>query len=340
MTRRTTIAALLALAVGSVAPALAQGPAHTHNPLADAPEGFFPPPLHPGGVTLHTHRLGEGVYALLSDKPPTDNAGFIVGDESVLVVDAHINPQMAQQIIDSVRRVTDKPIAFLVNTNYHGDHTFGNIAFPTSTTIIAHEATAAGMANHEVERQLMLQTVSGDTEALLGVELRLPDITFEDHLTINLGGRVVEVYHFGPGNTPGDTVVYEPATRTAWTGNLVISGSVPPMFETDAATYLKTITAFASELDVKTIIPGHGVPADGAEQLAIYQAYLGDLLTKVREQVREGHTLEQTLARVPLDDRWLPELGSPLSGIVPILRGFHRLNVKRTYDALVAKNNG
>jgi len=340
MTRRTTITAVIALAVGTVSPAMAQGHTHAHNPLADAPEGFFPPPLHPAGVTLQTQRLGEGVYALVSDKPPTDNSGFIVGDESVLVVDAHINPEMAQQIIDSVRRVTDKPIAFLINTNYHGDHTFGNIAFPASTTIIAHEATAAGMANHELERQLMLQTVSGDTEALQGVRLRLPDITFDDRLTIDLGGRVVELYHFGRGNTPGDTVVYEPATRTAWTGNLVIAGSVPPMFETDAATYLQTITAFASELDVETIIPGHGVPTDGASQLASYQAYLGDLLNKVREQIREGRSLDQTLARVSLDDRWLPEAGSPLSGISPLLRGFHRLNVKRTYDALVAQSEG
>ncbi len=339
-TRFTTLAVVLALGAGAFTPAFGQaggqalGPEQAGGIFADAPEGFIPPPLHPGGVTLETRRLGEGVYALMSDKPPTDNSGFIVGEDAVLVIDAHINPEMAGQIIESVRRVTDKPIAYLVNTNYHGDHTFGNSTFPSSTTIIAHAATGARMADFEGEWRVMLVTVSGDTEVLEGVTLRLPDITFDERLTIDLGGRVVELYHFGAGNTPGDTVVYEPLTRTAWTGNLVIMGSAPPIFESDAATYLRTISAFASELDVETIIPGHGVQLDGAAQLAVYQAYLGDLLTRVRQQVREGRSLEQALEGVPLEDRWLPEEGSALSGIAPLMRGFHRLNVKRTYEAL------
>ncbi len=74
------------------------------------PAGFTMPPLHPAGVELATKRLGEGVYALISSRPPVDNSGFIVGDKGLLVIDAHINGRMARKIQAAVREVTDKPI--------------------------------------------------------------------------------------------------------------------------------------------------------------------------------------------------------------------------------------
>ena len=91
----------------------------------EIPEGFFLPPINPTGATLVTQELSPGVYALLSDKPPVDNSGFVVGKRGVLVIDAHINGEMAGKIQQAVRAVTDKPILYLVNTNFHGDHTFG-----------------------------------------------------------------------------------------------------------------------------------------------------------------------------------------------------------------------
>ena len=126
-------------------------------------EGFPPPPLHPGGALLETKELAPGVYALVSNKPPTDNSGFVVGEDGVLVIDAHINGEMANKIQAAVRRVTDKPILFLVNTNYHGDHTFGNYAFPAETWIIAHRNTAERMRSFAHEKQFMLQTVENDS---------------------------------------------------------------------------------------------------------------------------------------------------------------------------------
>ena len=108
----------------------------------DFPEGFTPFFLDPTGVRLDTKELSPGVYALLSSVPNVDNVGFVVGERDVLVVDAHINPAMARQIQHRVREVTDKPMRYLVNSNYHGDHTFGNCAFPAETLIIQHRRTA------------------------------------------------------------------------------------------------------------------------------------------------------------------------------------------------------
>ena len=109
---------------------------------ADFPEDFPPFFLDPAGCTLSIKEIGKGVYALLSSIPNVDNAGFVVGEKGVLVIDAHISIPMARQIQERVREVTDQPILYLVNTNYHGDHTFGNCAFPETTLVIQHRETA------------------------------------------------------------------------------------------------------------------------------------------------------------------------------------------------------
>ncbi len=294
----------------------------------EIPEGFFVPPLNPTGATLVTQELSPGVYALLSDKPPVDNSGFVVGERGVLVIDAHINGEMAGKIQQAVRAVTDKPILYLVNTNFHGDHTFGNYAFPAETQIIAHRKTAERMTRFEEEKVLMLAAVDGEAAVIAGVKLRLPDILFDDHITVDLGGRVVEIHHFGHGNTPGDTVVYVSEAKAAWTGNLVIGeSSIPFLIEGDAGAYLETVARFARTLEIDIIIPGHGLVAEQAE-LGRYLAYLSGLMDSVRKTVASGATLEETLAALPLGKSYLPAPDSPLARLLP---GIHAWNVRKTY---------
>ncbi|MGI9378927.1 MAG: MBL fold metallo-hydrolase [Methyloligellaceae bacterium] len=295
------------------------------------PRGWQPPPLNPKGVQLQTKKIGSGVYALLSNKPPVDNSGFIVGRDGVLVIDSHINGRMAQQIINAVRNVSDKPIIYLVNTNAHGDHTFGNHAFPESTLIVAHKHTARDMRHFDKEKALMLLAVGGDHSVLEDVQLRLPDIVFERSMTIDLGDRVVELHHFGHGNTPGDTVVYEPVTKTAWTGNLVLGQqSIPWAIEGQAQSYLETLAKMAARLDIKTIIPGHVLTTTGAE-LENQLSYLSNHIQTIKSAIRSGKNLEQTLASYPLPEVFLPQKNSALAAARPLMQGFHRWNVKKTY---------
>ena len=299
------------------------------------PEGFIPPPLHPSGVRLETKELAPGVYALLSGRPGVvDNNGFVVGERGVLVIDAHINSTMARQIQDAVRQVTTKPILYLVNTNYHGDHTFGNYAFPAETFVVAHRKTAERMANFEHEKQFMLPTVDNDPTVYADVRLRLPDVIFDTYLRLDLGGRVVELYHFGRGNTPGDTVVYVPEAHVAWTGNLVVGeGTIPFLIEGGAGAYLQTIARFARTLEVETIVPGHGFMTSEAI-LGRYLRYLSELIHSVRQATRSGQTLAETLASAQLETSYLPPADSPFSRLRPLLVGFHRWNVQQTYQEL------
>ena len=324
---------IAALAVAAFAqPAAAQEELAGFTP----PEGWLPPPLNPTGARLETKELGPGVYALLSNQPPVDNSGFIVGERGVLVIDAHINAAMAGQIQAAVRAVTDKPILYLVNTNYHGDHTFGNYAFPAGTTIIAHRKTAEAMRDFEGEKALILLTVGGDRSVFGDVRLRLPDLTFEDSMRVDLGDRVVDLLHFGHGNTPGDTVVYEPTEKVAWTGNLILGeGSIPWAIDGHTRAYRDTIERFAT-LDVETIIPGH-ILTSSSDATDKYLRYLDDHIRSVEAAVRSGQTLEETLAALPLNESFLPPSDSPLGALRPIMQGVHLWNIKKTWLELKAE---
>lgn len=303
--------------------------------FAAAPEGFIPPRLNPAGAELETKELGDGVYALVSTKPGVDNSGFVVGTRGVLVIDSHINGTMAGKIQAAVRGITDKPILYVVNTNYHGDHTFGNYAFPPETSIVASRATAKAMSDFEHEKGFLLSMIDGDASVIEGVEWRLPDIRFTRHLNLDLGGRIVELHQFGPGNTKGDTVVFEPMTKTAWTGNLVVGeGTIPLLLEGRAGRYAQTIARFAAKLDVAVIIPGHGRPTTGAI-LGRYMDYLGDLTFRVRGAVARGRTLAETLAEISVAERFVPPADVPPDSVPARIRafliGFHRYNVHQTW---------
>src|SRR3984893_1922067 len=264
--------------------------------LVQAPQGFIPPPLNPTGARLETRELAPGIYGLLSSKPPVDNSRFVVGDHGVLVIDAHINGAMAGLIQAAVRQVTKKPILYVVNTNYHGDHTFGNSAFPQDTLIVAQQKTAESMRDFEREKQFLLPYVDNDRTVFGDVQLRLPDLVLDNYLELDLGGRVVELYHFGHGNTPGDTVVYVPEARVAWTGNLIVGeGSNPLLIEGGAGDYLETIAKFTHMLEVRTIVPGHGLLTSGAI-LSRYLAYLSELIESLRRAIRAGQSQEEAIA--------------------------------------------
>lgn len=323
--KRITLSSLFLL-VATVLPLAAQ--------IAQPP-GFTPPPLNPTGTHLVTHELAPGVYALLSDKPPVDNSGFVVGERGVLVIDAHINGTMAREIQAAVRQVTSKPMLYLVNTNFFGDHWFGNYAFPAETLIVAQRETAQRLSSFELIKQGMLAAVDNDATVFADVRPRYPDVVFEDYLRLDLGGRVVELYHFGPGNTPGDTVVYLPDAKVAWTGNLILSqGSIPILFQGGAPAYLETLARMRRTLDVTTMVPGHGQMASGAI-LGRYLRYLSDLVDSVRQSIRDGRGPEETVASNALGAEYLPasNADSPLAEFAArFFTGVHRLNVLRTYE--------
>jgi cyclase len=298
----------------------------------DFPPDFVVWKLNPRGCTLSTRELAPGVYALLSSIPGVDNAGFVVGEKGVLVIDAHISIPMARQIQERVREVTDKPIRFLVNSNYHGDHTFGNCAFPAETLIIQQRETASRTPYLREESEFLLPAVDNDPAIFEGVTLRLPDIVFDDYLRIDLGGQVVELHWFGPANTPGDTITYVPSAKAAWTGNMT-GGSFGLALESDAPTFLGTLIRFIQTIEAKRLIPGHA-PILESSVLWSYILYFSQLTNDIKRALSAGWTLEETLERTPMGEAFrLP----PSDPRAPFMEGRHSYNVRRTYLSLASR---
>jgi cyclase len=299
---------------------------------ADFPPDFVVWKLNPTGCTLSTKELAPGVYALLSSIPGVDNAGFVVGEKGVLVIDAHISIPMARQIQARVREVTDRPIRYLVNSNYHADHTFGNCAFPAETLVVQQRETAARTPYLKEEWEFMLPAVDNDPTIFEGVTLRPPDIVFDESLLIDLGGRTVELHWFGPANTPGDTITCVPSAKAAWTGNMT-GGSFGLALEGDAPRYLETIVRFARALEVETLVPAHA-GIHGPKDLWAYMAYFAEVTNGIKRALGAGWTLEETLSRMPPGEAFrLP----PSDPRAPYLAGRHSYNVRRTYLSLAGK---
>ena len=296
------------------------------------PPGFIPPPLHPKGVELETRLLAEGVYALMSNTPFSDNAGFIVGRDAVLVIDSHFNGVMGQQIVDAVNSVTDLPIKYLLNTNAFGDHVFGNYVFPEETTIVAHQSTIDALQISSVEgmSRTMARTVGGDLSVFAGVELRLPDVGFDRSWHVDLGGRRVEMHWFGQGMSPHDSIVYVPDAQIAWTANMVFgAGTIPWARSSEITTYLETLQRFSATIRPKTIVPGHGQIV-ASEIIWTYQRYLAEVLEAGRQAAANGLSVEMFVAEAEVNAKYT--IAPPLK---ELMTGFHRWNLQVAHNESV-----
>jgi len=223
-------------------------------------------PFELADVQMRARKLAEGVYAVMAtDVDDTDhtatNAGFIVGETGVLVIESLSNARLAAQLIGEVRKITPLPIRFLVNTSFHGDHCFGNFAFPSETVIVHHKATKRVIDERfEQDRSFMIGLLGANA----GIEetvARSADITISTSVSFDLGGKHVDVEHIGFAQTDGDLIIRVREDNIVFVGNML--QAPPPAFpwllEGRAEEAVATYSRLHDELDDHTVIvPGHG----------------------------------------------------------------------------------
>jgi len=292
------------------------------------------PRSYPSVLTYRTVRVADGVYAFIT---PEERTGFqsgnsiaIVGDDGVLVFDTGNIPGMTRRQIAEIRRLTDKPVRFVVNSHWHPDHNLGNseyrAAFP-GVTIIGSSATRAGIlervptyiaqmrsfAPRDSLMRLRLSTgtmrdgsaMPGNVKLMWGLVTRdyadfmpevlttrpsPPDLIVDDSLTLMLGTRRVRIVSPGRGNTAGDTYIYLPDERVLLTGDLV---TVPGPFPGTSffSDWIRDLDQLES-LHATAIVPGHGdVQHDYA-----YIHLVRELLAFTRDKTRDA-----VLRGIPLD---------------------------------------
>ena len=268
-----------------------------------------------GAVQLEYHKLAPGVYAYYPTDakeknpkgyPVATSGGFVVGDNEVLVVESMVNKRLAEQVMGFVKQVTDKPIGYVVNTSYHGDHAYGNYVFPKSAKIIQHSKTKAFMDNKEgfeADKKFMAQYF-GANRGIEDVVARTADIIVDDKKTIDLGNKKVEIRHFGFAQTEGDLFIWVPGDKVFWTGNPVVAQppALPWLLEgkhEEALATLKKVREFLPEDAI--VVPGHGVPIK-PKDIDFKIGYLEALHKEVKNAVEQGMTLEEAQKTITLPD--------------------------------------
>ncbi|MGN8159962.1 MBL fold metallo-hydrolase [Salinisphaera sp. SWV1] len=265
------------------------------------------PPWDAAQVKLTSKELGPGVFAVMPEDVFTKDhvattAGFVIGERSVLVIESMLNGDLASQLIGLVRQRTKKPIRFLVNTSYHGDHAYGNYLFSDSTAVIQHPATKRYMEEHfEDDRRFMIGLM-GKGKGIERVQARTADITVADMLSVDLGGRRVEIRHFGFAQTPGDLVIWAPEAKVLWVGNMIQAPApaLPWLLEGRHSETMATLTRVREFLpEDAIIIPGHGRPMRPAD-IEFPLNYLRELDSAVRAAIDAGWSAEATLEAVDM----------------------------------------
>lgn len=238
-------------------------------------------------------KIADNIYSYVDVKngSPANsfaaNAGIIVGKDGIVVVDTLVSAKEAQRFIRDIRKVSDKPIRYVVDTHYHLDHAFGNAEFVKLGAVVISHANDRKNLEKNGEPTLKNAKNFGLTEKdMAGTAIALPTLTFTDRMTISLGDEEIQLIYVAPSHTSGSILVNIPDKKVLFAGDVLFTDFHPFMAEGDLAGWLKNLDYIAA-LDVERIIPGHG-PLSGKKDIAEMKGYLVAFDTKARELAAES----------------------------------------------------
>lgn len=294
-------------------------------------------PLFAGDYgAVSTHKIADGIF-LFTTTPYADvgfcgNVTAVVGDKAVLLFDSGALPETAQTILGELRKVTPKPVRYLVNSHWHWDHWGGNeaiaAAFP-AVQIITHEKTREMMLEVEPrwndrglkqdlpgfisdfeKRIAAIKAEGASRERISRAEERLavaknflqqkqtlrktlPNVIFSDSMTVQLGGREVQILH-AQAITPGDTYVYLPKEKILVTGDILLNPYPYAIGGTYPQEWQSTLNRFVA-LQPAWIIPGHGEAMAGKEMAQSNLAMMEKAAAQVKAGKAQGKSSDETV---------------------------------------------
>ena len=228
------------------------------------------------------------------------NSGFIVGDDGVLVIDAMMVASQVRMYMEEIRKVTDKPIRYVVNTHHHVDHSFGN-QFYLPAEIVSHRGCRESLITKGADVGMLSERYPQYKEDWAEARLTPASITYEDKMIVHLGGKVVELLHPGPAHTYGDTLVYLPEDKVLFTGDVAFHYLTPLARDGHVSNWIKVANGILNHLDATTLIPGHG-PVSGKEVVSATLKYLRLVKRTSRSHFQRGASVEDTSRAVLLGE--------------------------------------
>jgi glyoxylase-like metal-dependent hydrolase (beta-lactamase superfamily II) len=246
--------------------------------------------------------IGPGLYAYTAEGDP--NSGVIVGDDSIMVVDAQATPAMAVDLIARVAKVVDKPIKYVLLTHFHAVRVLGASAFK-GADILASDGTRALIA--ERGKQDMDSEIGRFPRLFHAAEtipgLTWPTITFPDQISVWLGRREVKIMHIGRGHTAGDVVALVPDAGAVFAGDLVENKAACYCGDAHFTDWLGTLDNLA-ELQATALVPGRGLalttPQMVVQGIELTGDFLSTLYGSVQESIAKGRSLKDAFDFVRL----------------------------------------
>jgi cyclase len=279
-------------------------------------------------------KVSEGIFAAVA-RPgglASGNAGFVIGDDGVLIVDTFYTPTALQELISEIKAQTKLPIKFAVNTHYHLDHTGGNqVLAEQGVPIIAHDNVAlwqttknrrflpppeelqkrkadttkklAELPADQQDKRAPLEAQLRRIDALLPLKLTNPTVTFRSgSIHLYLGKREV-ILSTLPGHTGGDVLAYVPDADVLFTGDMGWSRTLPNLVDATVNDWITSLDQILKEHPTAKFVPGHGAVATAAE-IRDFRDYLVDLRSRVQQAISDGLTIEQAKTQLMLPDKY------------------------------------
>ncbi len=255
--------------------------------------------------------LGHGVWAAI-DNPAAkadeagSNAGFVIGSDSVLVVDTFENPAAAKKMLEDIRDKTKLPVRYVVNTHYHLDHVGGNAVFAEAGAIVMAQENVRVWEPTENLKFFGAQITPKQRASVEA--LYLPDLTYAQGATVYIGSRRSLTLRVMPGHTGGDTVVYDADANVVFCGDLFWNHTLPNLIDASTKQWIDTLDVLAREYPSAKFVPGHGEKVGDAGDLRAFRDYLLFLREAITKAQAGGASSEAVLKVV------MPQVSARYSG--------------------------
>src|SRR5215831_12871509 len=251
-------------------------------------------------------QIAPGVYFRYSSISATDktvpfggsNNIWVVFEDYVVVIDANF-PKEAADVISAVKKTTDKPIRYVLDSHHHGDHAYGNAVFAKEgATIVAQRNCANLLRTNGPAEFAAAGKGKGGRKDVAQSYLKQPSLIFDDKLVLDDGKQRAELYFFGHAHTAGDAFLYLPKHKILCTGDACTNGAFNYTGHSDTASWIRVLEK-AQQLDVKLILPGHGAPA-GKDLLAKQRRYFVELRQQIQKGIDAGKDFADITASIDI----------------------------------------